>query len=265
METKSMKVDLLGKKALISGGSRGIGGAIALALAEAGASVAIFGRDIDSLNRQKVKLENFGTLVEVFQCDALDSSQVSDSWDHLEKIWGGVDILINNVGGGGRWGSDKILETPLTTWDEVLRKNLGVSIQLTTACLPFMKGNGWGRVITVTSIYGVSVGGRPWFNIAKVAQTTLTKNLARNFEFTRHGITFNSIAPGSIYIDGTGWSAMKQDDPHAFSEFIDSLPLGRMGRPEEVAALALFVCSDQASYLNGASIVLDGGESSALT
>lgn len=259
-----MIVELKGKKALVTGGSRGIGGAISRALAEAGASIAIFGRDFNSLTEQRAKLESFGVPVEIFQTDVLDPAQVSESWEKLEKQWGGVDILINNVGGGGRWGSENILQTPLSTWDEVLQKNLGVAIQLTTLSLPYMKSKGWGRVVTVTSIYGVSIGGRPWFNIAKVAQTTLMKNLARNLEFVRNGITFNSIAPGAVYIDGTGWSAMRQDNPIEFQAFIDSLPLGRMGTPEEVASLALFICSEKASFLNGASITLDGGESTVL-
>jgi 3-oxoacyl-[acyl-carrier protein] reductase len=259
-----MKVDLVGKKALITGGSRGIGAATATALAKAGASVAIFGRDIESLKNQKEKLEIFGNVVEIFPCDVLDPLQVTMSWQELETIWGGVDILINNVGGGGRWGSEDILQTPSITWDEVLRKNLGVAVQLTTACLPYMKKNNWGRVVTITSIYGVTVGGRPWFNVAKVAQTTLTRSLARNFDFSRNGITFNSIAPGAIYIEGTGWDEMRQNSPDAFNEFIDNLPLGRMGKPEEVAALALFICSKEASYLNGSSITMDGGESISL-
>lgn len=256
-----MKLNLTGKRALVTGGSRGIGGAIAKALAQAGASIAIFGRDPESLRNQKESLEAIGVEVQVFECDVLDESQVSRSWAELEAMWGGVDILINNVGGGGRWGSEKILETPLFTWDEVIRKNLGVAIQLTSACLPFMKRKGWGRVLTITSIYGITIGGRPWFNIAKVAQTTLTKNLSRNLEFTRSGITFNSIAPGAVYIDGTGWSAMEKNDPEAFREFVNTLPLGRMGTPEEVASLALYICSEESSYLNGSSITLDGGES----
>ncbi len=259
-----MTFDLTGKKALISGGSRGIGGAIANALADAGAAVAILGRSPESLATQKKKLEKHGVEVLVYPCDVLDPVQVSNAWREIEAKWGGVDILINNVGGGGRWGSENVLETPLFTWDEVLRKNLGVAIQLTTACLPFMKISGWGRVITITSIYGVGIGGRPWFNIAKVAQTTLTKNLAKNLEFTRNGITFNSIAPGAVYIDGTGWSEMEQNRPSEFKDFIDTLPLGRMGKPEEVAALALFICSNESSYLNGSSITIDGGESVSL-
>lgn len=259
-----MKIDLTGKKALVTGGSRGIGGAITAALVKAGASVAILGRDPESLARQKANLKDLGPEIQIYECDVLDSIQVTQTWNQITSRWGGVDILINNVGGGGRWGSENILDTPYITWEEVLRKNLGVAIQLTTSSLPFMQANHWGRVINITSIYGVGIGGRPWFNIAKVAQTTFTKNLARNLEFTRCGITFNSIAPGAVFIDGTGWSQMLEDKPEEFQDFLETLPLGRMGKPEEVASLALYICSDEASYLNGSSITIDGGESITL-
>lgn len=259
-----MNLDLTGKRALVTGGSRGIGGSIATALAKAGASVAILSRDPESLQKQKEKLEEFGSKILVYSCDVLDSSQVKQTWNLVAKEWDGVDILINNVGGGGRWGTENILETPEVTWEEVIRKNLGVAIQLTSLSLPYMKLKKWGRVINITSIYGVGIGGRPWFNIAKVAQTTLTKNLARNHDFSRHGITFNSIAPGAVFSEGTGWAQMLQNQPTEFKNFLDTLPLGRMGNPDEIASLALFICSDEASYLNGASIVMDGGESAAL-
>lgn len=260
-----MNVDLNGKKALITGGSRGIGGAIAASFVKAGASVAILGRNPESLMQQKDNLKGFGPEIQTYTCDVLDTTQVTSTWNQISAKWGGVDILVNNVGGGGRWGSENILDTPLFTWEEVMRKNLGVAIQLTTSSLPFMKKNKWGRVINITSIYGVGIGGRPWFNIAKVAQSTLTKNLARNLEFTRCGITFNSIAPGAVFLDGTGWSQMLENQPEEFKNFVETLPLGRMGKPEEVAALALFICSDEAAFLNGSSITIDGGESISLT
>jgi 3-oxoacyl-[acyl-carrier protein] reductase len=130
--------------------------------------------------------------------------------------------------------------------------------------LPYMIEKKWGRIVTITSIYGATIGGRPWFNVAKVAQTTLTKNLSRNKDLTRNGITINSVAPGAVFIEKTGWDEMFRKSPEEFKNFTESLPLGRMGTPEEVAALVGFICSDNASYLNGSSITIDGGESSSL-
>jgi NAD(P)-dependent dehydrogenase (short-subunit alcohol dehydrogenase family) len=119
----------------------------------------------------------------------------------------------------------------------------------------------WGRVVAITSVYAQISAGKPWFNVAKVAQRTLIQNLARTKEFSRNGITFNSIAPGAIYIPDTGWATMKSDNPNEFDKFQESLPLGRLGLPEEVAKLVGFICSPGASYVNGSSIVADGGES----
>jgi len=255
---------LAGKRALITGGSHGIGLAVAHKLADEGVSVALLSRNEQMLKKESKNLAQKGVESIFLSCDVQSVEDVNIAWQKLIAAWGGVDILINNVGGGGRWGSENVLDTPLQVWDEVFRKNAGVATQLTKLALPKMVENKWGRVITITSIYGEKIGGRPWFNIAKVAQTTLMKNLARNQTYVRSGITFNAIAPGSIQIPETGWATLREVDPTAYSKFTEDLPLGRLGCPEEVASLTAFVCSPLASYLNGASITIDGGESVSL-
>lgn len=255
---------LSGKRALITGGSHGIGLAIAHKLADEGVSVALLSRNNLVLKRQSEILVRKGVDSIHLICDVGSEEEVDNAWKELTEAWGGVDILINNVGGGGRWGSEDVLDTSLQVWDEVFRKNFGVAAQLTKLAIPNMMENNWGRVITITSIYGEKIGGRPWFNVAKVAQATLMKNFARNQKYARSGITFNAIAPGSILIPDTGWAALKDSDPLEFSKFSESLPFGRLGSPEEIANLTVFVCSSLASYINGASITIDGGESSAL-
>jgi 3-oxoacyl-[acyl-carrier protein] reductase len=252
------------RKALVTGGSRGIGAAISIELAKAGSSVAIIGRNQIDIDKQLAKLRQLKVEAIGFSCDVLDKAAIEETWKKIQIEWGGVDILINNVGGGGRWGHENILETPIETWEEVLQKNLGVATQLIMNSLPYMIEKKWGRIVTITSIYGATIGGRPWFNVAKVAQTTLTKNLSRNKDLTRNGITINSVAPGAVFIEKTGWDEMFRKSPEEFKNFTESLPLGRMGTPEEVAALVGFICSDNASYLNGSSITIDGGESSSL-
>jgi 3-oxoacyl-[acyl-carrier protein] reductase len=119
----------------------------------------------------------------------------------------------------------------------------------------------WGRIVTVTSIFGNTVGGRPWFNMAKVSQSILMKNLAQNKNFSGSGITFNSVAPGAVMIPDTGWTEMEKNEPKEFNNFLNSLPRGQFGTPEEVSDLVVFLCSKRASYVNGASILIDGGES----
>lgn len=259
-----MNLDLAGKKALVTGGTHGIGKAISEALALEGVSVAFLSRSDRNLKEQSEFHERIGNEFIALKCDVLKSSDIEDSWSKIENQWGGVDIVVNNVGGGGRWGSEDITKTPLSTWNEVIQKNFGVATQLTNMALPSMINNRWGRVITITSIFGNYIGGRPWFNVAKVAQTTLMKNFASQAQFVRNGITFNCVAPGAILIPDTGWTKMQAEKPDEYKQFIDSLPLGRMGMPQEVADLVLFLSSDKSKLINGASIVIDGGETSNL-
>jgi 3-oxoacyl-[acyl-carrier protein] reductase len=120
-------------------------------------------------------------------------------------------------------------------------------------------------VVTITSIYGGKEGiGRPWFTMAKAAETGLMKSLSAMAYLVRDGITFNSVAPGGIYIPGTGFEDEQKRDPEGFRRMVDhEYPLGRLGTPEEVAAVVAFLCSAEASLVNGANITVDGGQSRA--
>ena len=257
-----MNLDLKGKKALVSGGTHGIGKAISLGLAREGCDVAVFSRTIERVKETESNLNNLGINSICLVADVLDDDSYSFVENKIKKEWGGVDIVINNIGGGGRWGSPDLLDTDDMVWSEVYDKNLTSAMKYTKMFLPHMIENKWGRVVTITSIYGKQAGGRPWFNIAKTAQTTLMKNLAINKRYASSNITFNSVAPGGIWIPNTGWEDMKNKNPKEFKKFIDSkFPRGSMGTPEEVASIVLFLCSSHASLINGASIAADGGES----
>ena len=119
-----------------------------------------------------------------------------------------------------------------------------------------------GRVVTITSIFGREGGGRPWFSMAKTAQTSLMKALAIKHYLAEDGITFNSVAPGAIMIPDTGWEKLEKENPKELKEFIDKeLPLGRLGTPDEIANVVVFMCSEKASLLNGTSVPVDGGQS----
>ena len=257
-----MDLGLKGKFALVTGGSHGIGRSTAFALAAEGCNVAIIARGKPNIERVVSELEASGVRALGIAADLVDRMELARSFQEVVTQFGGLHVLVNNIGGGGRWGSEDPEETPESVWSEVLDKNLFSALRLTMKALPLMRRQRWGRVVTVTSIYGVEAGGRPWFNIAKASQTVLMKNLARMAKLARSGITFNSVAPGAVMIPDTGWEAEKKRDETKFAEYVDvSFPMGRLGTPEEVANVVTFLCSERASLVNGASILVDGGES----
>lgn len=260
-----MDLGLKGKFALVTGGSHGIGRSIAMSLAEEGCNVAIIARTKASVDKVVREIEASGAKALGVAADLAHQDQLARSFQEVMAQFGTLHVLVNNVGGGGRWGSEDPEETPENVWREVLDKNLFAAIGLTMKVLPVMRRQRWGRVITITSTYGVEAGGRPWFNVAKVSQTVLMKNLARMARYAKSGITFNSVAPGAIMIPDTGWDAERKRDEAKFAEFVDAqFPNGRLGTPEEVANVVTFLCSERASLVNGASILVDGGESRAI-
>ena len=124
------------------------------------------------------------------------------------------------------------------------------AMRFTKLVIPFMRKQKWGRVVTISSIYGKEGGGRPWFNMAKSAEISLMKSLSMDKRLVRDGITFNTVCPGHISVEG------KTDEDN-----VEDFPLGRMGSPEEVANVVAFLCSEKTSLVNGACVVVDGGES----
>lgn len=260
-----MDLGLNGKFALVTGGSHGIGLTTARMLAQHGCHVALLARDERRLAeaRDLIAGEN-DVRVLTLSADALVPNAIDDAVAEVLAGFGTLHVLVNNVGGGGRWGSACIEETRLDVWQEVYEKNAMAAVRATRLVLPAMRRQKWGRVVTVTSRLGREGGGRPWFTMAKAAQTAMMKSLAMTSDLARDKITFNSVAPGNIMIDDTGWARMAAEDPEGFHRLVDQeCPLGRLGTPEEVAAVIAFLCSEQASLVNGANIAVDGGESRA--
>lgn len=260
-----MDLKIKGKYALISGGTHGIGRGIALALADEWCNVAVFSRNNERVEKTKEELKAKGVDCISMQADVMIDSDIKKVTDAVIDKWGKIHILINNVGGGGRWGSEIVEETKEDVWQEVYDKNVLSAIRLTMWAIPFMRKQKWGRVVTITSIFGREGGGRPWFSMAKTAQTSFMKALAKKHYLTEDGITFNSVAPGAIMIPDTGWEKALKENPKELEDFIErELPLGRLGTPEEVGQVVAFICSERASLLNGASIPVDGGQSKSI-
>ena len=257
-----MDLGIANHNVLITGGSHGIGLATGLALAREGCNVAICARDKDRLEKAIEQLKALGVKVLGLPADVLKIEEIQLTVNQVMQKWSTIHILINNVGGGGRWGGKSITDTDEQVWLDVYNKNALAAMRFTKLILPGMIKQKWGRVITVTSIYGREGGGKTWFNMAKAAEISLMKSLSLETDLVRQGITFNSVAPGAIMIPGTLWEAEKEKDPKRFQEMVsDNYPLGRLGTAEEVANVIAFLCSKQANLVNGACIVVDGGES----
>lgn len=253
-----MDFGIKGKFALVTGGSHGIGLAIAKALAAEGCHVAICSRTYERLQKASNELQSYGTRTLAIRADALDDSSANRVMSIVDFEFGGVDILVNNVGGGGRWGKE-VEDTELKTWREVYEKNAMAAVQYTQRVLPKMRLRKWGRIVTNTSFMGGKDGvGKPWFIMAKAAETALMKSLATS-DLTKDNITFNCVAPGNVFVPGTATEEEQGSDK--FAKMLADCPQGRLGTPEEVASVVAFLCSQQASLVNGANILVDGGQS----
>ena len=260
-----MDLGIKGKYALVTGGSHGIGRSTALALAQEGCNVALCSRTRERIETTIALLKETGVDALGIQADVMNVADIDKMMQTIIERWGTIHILVNNVGGGGRWGKEKIEETEERVWIEVYEKNALSAIRFTTRALPFMVKQRWGRVVTITSLFGREGGGRPWFTMAKTAQTAMMKSLALKHDLSTVNITFNSVAPGAIMIPDTGWEREVREKPQEIEALLKrEFPLERFGTPEEVANVVVFLCSAKASLVNGASIPVDGSQGKSL-
>ena len=257
-----MDLGIKGKYAFVTGGSHGIGLAIAKALVGEECHVAICGRHQERLDQAVSELKSGGGEVLGLAADVMIPADIERATKTLSEKWGSLHILVNNVGGGGSWGSPSMEETQESVWLDVFNKNTMAAVRFTRWAIPIMRKQKWGRVVTIASIQGRQGGWPPWYTVAKTAEIGLMKSLALSRELAGAGITFNTIAPGAIMIPDTYWDKVNKSDPQRIRIKIErDLPLGRLGTPQEVANVVLFVCSEKASLLNGACIAVDGAES----
>jgi len=252
-----MDLGLRGKVAIVTGGSRGIGRAIALGLADEGCRVAISARGAEGLRRAVDEIRARGAEALGVAGDMTNRADVERLVRETVATFGGVDILVNNVG-GARGG--KFVETTDEQFAEAMEVNFMAALRASQLVVPEMRRRGGGRIITISSIYGRESGGVPAYNAAKAAEISLSKQMAR--ELAPENILVNTVAPGSILFPGGTWERRMQADPQGIAEFVRrDMPLGRFGRPEEIANVVVFLASERASLVTGACINVDGGQS----
>ncbi|MBV8896829.1 MAG: glucose 1-dehydrogenase [Acidobacteriaceae bacterium] len=244
--------DLTGKTALISGASKGLGKAMAIALSQAGASIALVSRDAGKLNSVRQEIESGGGTAATFVADVSDEDAVKRLQEETAGRFGNIQILINNAGINIR---KNLIDFSLAEWRSVMDTNLTSVFMMCRAFVPQMRGTGYGRILNMTSIMShVSLPQRSAYSASKAALLGLIRALA--LELAPEGITVNGISPGPF---GTEMNIPVMQNPEANAQFLASLPLGRWGKVEEIGALATYLCSDVAGFITGTDILIDGG------
>ncbi len=248
-----MDLGLRDRVAIVTGSSRGIGRSTAVALADEGARVVLNARGGEELEQTAAELRARGATALAVAADVMAPEGCQRLLDATLAHFGQVDILVNNVGGGQAAG----LDAPDAEWQEALDWTLWPSLRLSRLVVPHMRQRGRGVVVMVASIYGREWGGRAGYQVAKSAEISLAKALAR--QLAPSGVRVLSVAPGSILFPGGSWARRQEADPAAMAAFVQQeMPLGRFGRPEEVADVICFLCSDRASLVTGACLPIDG-------
>ena len=242
-----------GKIALITGGARGLGRTMAVALAQAGASIALAGRSKDACQNAADEVASAtGRTVGAFAADVTKIADIEALATDVERELGPVDILVNNAGINIRGPIQQLTEAD---WDAVIDTNLKGPFLCARAFGPRMVSRGWGRVINLGSVLGViALPGRAPYASSKAGIINLTRVLA--LEWAGTGVTANAICPGAF---ATEMNRSLLEDPVKYKEFVAQIPMGRWGELEELTGAVVFLASDASSYVTGTPLFVDGG------
>lgn len=239
-----------GRTALVTGASRGLGKSIAILLAQAGARVALTARTVELLHETAGVIQAAGGEALVLPADLREAAACQELIEAVRGRWGRLDILVNNAGVGASGPIDSVTESQ---WDDVLDTNLKSMFLLSQAAAPLMREQRWGRIVNISSIAAQTggVSGAVAYSASKGGALAFTKSLAR--DLAPYGITVNALTPGQIETD------MGSVPAERLPEILRLIPLGRLGVPEDIAYPTLFLCSEEAGYITGATLDVNGG------
>jgi 3-oxoacyl-[acyl-carrier protein] reductase len=250
-----MDLELAGRSVIVTGASRGIGFAISEAFAAEGARLTICARTSDPLETARAQLAGGGATVQAVTADVTQASDCERVVAAAVEAYGSIDVLVNNAGGNIR------VEDFEERWTRSFEVNVLSAARMANLARPYLaRAAGGGAVVNISSIYGRESGGGTEYNATKAAQIALSKAYA--LEWARDGIRVNTVAPGSVAFEGGSWGRRLVEDPEGMREFVArNIPGGRFGRPEEIAAVVVFLASPRASWVAGAALNVDGGQS----
>ena len=247
-----MNRKLQDRTAVITGASKGLGKAMALALAAEGARIALVSRDAEKLTAVAAEIAAAGGQAGVFPADVTNEEDVRRIEQVILALYPKVNILINNAGVNVR---KPVVDFTLEEWRRVMDTNVTAAFLMCRSFVPAMVGQGYGRILNMTSIMShISLPGRIAYSTSKTALLGMTRTLA--LELAPEAITANGISPGPF---ATEMNRPLIENPETNAQFISSIPLGRWGKVEEIGQLAVYLCSEEAGFITGTDIVIDGG------